>query len=288
MPRARGFSLIELPFDGLRIVRQDERKAFTLIELLVVVAIIALLVAILVPTLEGARRSAKVILCASNIRQYGLGLALYATANPSGNYPPHQEVPWDSIGFTVWSGTSSMYTSIWPDKHAYLDMFEELIAGGTPRILYCPFDQWYNPYNPDSHIGLLDQDPEHPGFFYSQSMNTYHVGYVRFANMQGTDFTFSGNSQTDGPPMQPGTAQDAILADVTWTEPGAGIAAFHMPVANAYGQEAVDLWQENNVAYADGHVETNRGKAYIDASGYVAWEDSHYVLRPATPHRYAY
>jgi prepilin-type N-terminal cleavage/methylation domain-containing protein len=56
---------------------QDRRPAFTLIELLVVVAIIALLVAILLPSLAKAREQARSAVCKSNIHQMGVGLTLY-------------------------------------------------------------------------------------------------------------------------------------------------------------------------------------------------------------------
>ncbi|MEM6458437.1 MAG: prepilin-type N-terminal cleavage/methylation domain-containing protein [Planctomycetota bacterium] len=54
------------------------RHAFTLIELLVVISIIALLIALLLPALAGARKAAAFTVCGSNIRQVGLGLFTYA------------------------------------------------------------------------------------------------------------------------------------------------------------------------------------------------------------------
>jgi len=56
-------------------------KAFTLIELLVVVAIIALLLSILLPSLSGAREAAKAVVCGQHQRQFGTGIATYATEN---------------------------------------------------------------------------------------------------------------------------------------------------------------------------------------------------------------
>ena len=66
------------PLPPERSVRIAGLHAFTLIELLVVVAIIALLVAILLPSLSGARDEAERIACASNLHQFGLALRMYA------------------------------------------------------------------------------------------------------------------------------------------------------------------------------------------------------------------
>lgn len=54
---------------------------FTLIELLVVISIIAMLIAILLPALSKARTAARSTTCLSQLRQVGLGLAMYQSEN---------------------------------------------------------------------------------------------------------------------------------------------------------------------------------------------------------------
>lgn len=54
------------------------RRGFTLIEVLVVVAIIALLLAVLMPSLAGAREQARAVACMSNMRQLGIAWMMYA------------------------------------------------------------------------------------------------------------------------------------------------------------------------------------------------------------------
>ncbi|MBM3475025.1 MAG: DUF1559 domain-containing protein [Armatimonadetes bacterium] len=80
------------------------RRGFTLIEVLVVIAIIAILAGILFPVLLRAKESARRTKCASNLRQLGLALQMYA-GDYDGLIPltfpvPHNMIWRDDIGAT--------------------------------------------------------------------------------------------------------------------------------------------------------------------------------------------
>ena len=91
------------------------RTAFTLIELLVVIAIIALLISILLPSLESARRQAKQNTCLSRIKNIATSSRVYETDDPQGwGIPCHprqyRQDPQNAtyIGAYEWGGKSGI------------------------------------------------------------------------------------------------------------------------------------------------------------------------------------
>lgn len=78
--------------------RLSSRRAFTLIELLVAIAIIALMISILLPSLRGAKEEASVVKCLSNLRQIGMFNWLYMEQEKDPTW--HLDFGYNGFGYT--------------------------------------------------------------------------------------------------------------------------------------------------------------------------------------------
>ncbi len=161
--------------------------AFTLIELLVVVAIIALLIAILVPTLNGAREQAKKVVCLANLSNIGKALAQYSSEDDKEHaFPVSQSiidtglsgnaqlfVSWFAWGgrngqvpfqFTSFSGILIDDTTIWAARHRPLNRYiygayTEEEANEMPAF-ECPSDSGYPKQIGGGPSSIIDDAPQ--------------------------------------------------------------------------------------------------------------------------------
>jgi len=109
---------------------RHHRRGFTLIELLVVIAIIAVLIALLLPAVQAAREAARRAQCVNNLKQIGLALHNYHTANNS--FPMGGSANWSifSSDLYPWSG--------WSAQAAMLGYLEQMPLYNAINFNYAP------------------------------------------------------------------------------------------------------------------------------------------------------
>src|SRR5213592_4579935 len=229
------------------------KTAFTLVELLVVVGIVGVLIALLLPSINKARRHAAQVTCLSNLRQ--LGIALIAYANESkGCFPAaasalrEQDEDW-----VHWQPTRDVKNSaLW--SH----------LGGNVDVLKCPLGV------PERPAGTA------PPYPFSYSVNTKFTGLVTTASSR----SWNRPPCRLGDVRQPSRKMLAVEEDSSTISDGAWyadvskwwfgdnmvyISVRHDRDGREYSRRVEDFGADRgrgNVVFADGHGEfTDRRRA---------------------------
>ena len=202
------------------------KKGFTLIELLVVISIIALLLSILMPSLQKVKEQARSAVCKSNLKQWGLCFSMYLVEN-------NEKF---AIGYggsyESWFGWIEKMEPYYEDEDLFTcpsakkyDLANSWIASGIEGKNGKTNDAWW--YKPAS---MPDADPDYVG---SYGMNNWVQSVTATPEYGDKSYYFEKSTSSTGAPL----SQVPLFADCMWIGgyPGA-------PTANANPPSS----QENN------------------------------------------
>lgn len=248
-------------------VEKKVKNGFTLIELLVVISIIALLLAIMMPSLQKARNQARRVLCASNLKQFGLAWTMYAEANRD------KSMSWSATPRDpdFWFYRLAPYMS---DSHFRDGSSNEQ---GVMAILKCPSaGRWFDAYGHGAGTGGANYSWRWPLTLTTLNQKTVEGGYTinnwmrewpadRMTEKHYTNFSVTNGNVpilADGgwPTVTPAT-EDGYRARFLTDYRGAGLPTVTYGMGDGTGHSLARLVLERhgratNVLFKGMNVET--------------------------------
>jgi prepilin-type N-terminal cleavage/methylation domain-containing protein len=212
----------------VRAASESNRRAFTLVELLVVVSIIALLVAILLPSLSRAKEQARKTVCLTRLGGQMRAIYLYA-ADHGGRIPSGPDTPMSSAYpfFPPLPFQSVATNRLWIGPLGTYDGCGVLIARATPleEGFFCPGDDSTDPVEELQRLRARQGQDAYGSYLYRQ-----------LDEVQSPVIDRLGRNQD-------GLFARAMLLDMNSRMPG-------LPERTNHGGKTV------NVAFVEGHVRT--------------------------------
>jgi prepilin-type N-terminal cleavage/methylation domain-containing protein len=235
--------------------RPPRRGAFTLIELLVVIGIVAVLIAILLPTIRGVRIAARNVECASHLHQLGVACTLYL--NDHKVYPPPLVMPVTG-DYTPFFGHFSLLNQLAPYL-GYQPLTDDTRLAAVPAVAQCPFAMDYD----DEDHGIRGP----MGFHDAITLVTGYQYVARVDDPQNrTGLTNIPRRAADAK----GTRRGVLFADLLSWYAGYGVPWLNgAPPSWGYFHQTRGPIRNTGLGYADTLALPGQHRGYSDGS--VEW-----------------
>jgi prepilin-type processing-associated H-X9-DG protein/prepilin-type N-terminal cleavage/methylation domain-containing protein len=224
-------------------------RAFSLTEMMVVIAIVSMLGSMAVPKLLSTRDRAKAVACASNLREIGMAVSLYAMDH-AGQLPEAWNEP-----------TKTPYTTL---LEPYVSQVEESVKHDKKNVFVCPGNK-LPPQIVDSTVGI-----------YTYSMNIIlGNGTVRLPQIKSPSTTFvftDGTQVTSNGNLASGSIYQPW--QLFWvTDPNVSVPPDNDSDSSASGGSVRYRHAgAANFLMADGHVEAIKAGTLLSRTGGMMWE----------------
>ena len=288
------------------------QKAFTLIELLVVISIIALLLSILMPSLQRIKAQAQFVICSSNLNQWGISTTMYAAENDDyfpfapecialpyshPNYIPQPDDP---------ARTSNYWACRWHDEAFNNTNHPELAGALWPylqnqKVALCPTFARLSKIRGEQHDYHIPGVPIEPQYSYSQNpwlgplsskaYSTYDLEDAaeyeapKIQNVRNPSrvFLFGEENMWTIPGSSQAVLNDNALYSHWFGTAGMDCLATFHKTAWDFGEDDTLLKKGvSNVVFADGHTGTGYYLDTVDLSDPLGWKRS-IVGNPRNP-----